>query len=30
MWKILNFCWKDNHIGLADIQKPDPSITCEG
>lgn len=25
--KILDLSWKDNYIGLADIQKLDPSIT---
>lgn len=27
MWKILEVCWKDNQIGLANIQNLDPSTT---
>lgn len=27
MWKILEVCWKDNQVGLANIQNLDPSTT---
>lgn len=30
MCKVLDLCWKDNQVGLADIPNLDQSIISEG